>query len=186
MKKKGTCGKILVIIIVLAVLGGIFGSKDRKGSTSTNTAKQNTAESSGRVGGSGSGASGSSQPVNTTQQGGTTQTPQGGATQNQQGGTTPTQPGGATDPSSISPELPEFREAYEAYMDEYCEFMENYNSSDLTQLTRYLSLMQKLNDFSAKADKYDQSAMTDAEAVLYLETLNRIQVKLLKTTQKLQ
>ena len=100
------------------------------------------------------------------------------------GNTTENKPDETKDKNYISPDLKAFLESYEAFMDEYCEFMENYNSSDVTQLAKYASLMQKYNDFAKKADAYDESTMTDAESVYYAETLNRISIKLLKASKK--
>ena len=52
----------------------------------------------------------------------------------------------------ISPELKEFLDSYEAFMDEYCEFMLGYNESDTAQLLKYAALMEKYYEFSEKAE----------------------------------
>lgn len=85
--------------------------------------------------------------------------------------------------SSISQELKDFLDSYEAFMDQYCEFMKNYDSSDLSALTNYLSLMQQYSDFAAKADVWGDRDMTDAETIYYIEVLNRIEVKMLEAVQ---
>ncbi len=86
----------------------------------------------------------------------------------------------------ITPELKEFLEAYENCMDEYCEFMENYDASNLKMLEKYNDFMQKFIVFSDKAQKYDPEEMTDADSIYYLETMNRIEIKMLKTVQNMQ
>ena len=173
MKKKGKLGKIIIIIVVIAVLGAIFGGKDKDKEPApsgiTNTANtisktepprtENT-QNSNKIGGNESAATTNNTANNSADP--------------------------AKDPNYISPDLKAFLQSYEAFMDEYCEFMENYNSSDVTQLAKYASLMQKYNDFAKKADAYDESTMTDAESIYYAETLNRISIKLLKASQKVK
>ena len=77
-------------------------------------------------------------------------------------------------------------ESYEAFMDEYVVFAETYDSSNIEMLTQYANMMNKYYDFAKKAEAYDSSAMTDAEAIYYAETLNRISIKLLKASQSMQ
>ena len=61
--------------------------------------------------------------------------------------------------------------------------METYDSSNVSMLTKYASLMSKYADFGKKAQEWDSKDMTDAETVYYAEVLNRIQIKLLKASQ---
>ena len=81
----------------------------------------------------------------------------------------------------IRPELREFLDSYEAYMDEYCEFMKNYNESDPTQLLKYAALMEKYYEFTEKAEAWDDTDMTDEESLYYLKVMNRVNEKLLET-----
>ena len=78
----------------------------------------------------------------------------------------------------VRPELVEFLDSYEAFMDEYCEFMTNYNESDAAQLLKYASLMEKYYDFSKKAEAWDEEDMTDEESLYYLKVMNRVNEKL--------
>ena len=89
------------------------------------------------------------------------------------------------DPNSISPELKDFLDSYEKFVDQYCAFLESYNASDFSQMLRYAELMTQYTDFAEKADAWNETELTDAETVYYVETLNRINVKLLKVSQKL-
>ena len=84
-------------------------------------------------------------------------------------------------PEGVSPELVEFLDSYEAFMDEYCEFMKNYNESDPTQLLKYASIMEKYYEFSEKAEAWDEEDMTDEETLYYLKVMNRVNEKLLET-----
>ena len=81
----------------------------------------------------------------------------------------------------ISPELVEFLDSYETFMDEYCEFMKSYNESDPVQLLKYASLMEKYYEFSKKAEAWDEEEMTDEETLYYLKVMNRVNEKLLET-----
>lgn len=83
--------------------------------------------------------------------------------------------------NTIRPELKAFLDSYEAFMDEYCEFMKNYNASDLSSLTKYMSLLEKELDFANKAEAWESENMTDAETLYYLQVINRVNEKLLKT-----
>ena len=166
MKKKGKLGKIIIIVVVVIILAAIFGGKGKSSNkepvqpSNTNAATQeNTTPNSGKIDGNTNEAAAPEPAANTAE------TPK--------------------DKDYISPELKEFLQSYEAFMDEYCEFMENYDSSSATQLVKYASLMQKYSDFAKKAEEYDESTMTDAEAIYYAETLNRISIKLMKASQKM-
>ena len=86
---------------------------------------------------------------------------------------------------SISPELKAFLDSYEACMDEYCDFMANYDASDLSQLSRYTELLSKYYDFAAKADEWGNRDMNKAETAYYLEVMNRVNDKLLKVSTSL-
>ena len=78
----------------------------------------------------------------------------------------------------VRPELVEFLDSYEAFMDEYCDFMTNYNESDAAQLLKYASLMEKYYDFAKKAEAWDEEDMTDEESLYYLKVMNRVNEKL--------
>ena len=177
MKKGGKLKKIIIILVVIVVLGAIFGNKDGKEAQKSNTAPQgaatkNSTENGGRVSGNNNGSSGTKQPENNVQ--------------NQSDNVTSNQPAEMRDQSYISPELREFLESYEAFMDEYVVFAETYDSSNIEMLTQYANMMNKYYDFAKKAEAYDSSTMTDAEAIYYAETLNRISIKLLKASQNMQ
>ena len=171
MKKKGGLKKVIIIVIVIVVIAAIFGGKGKsKDPALSNTATQNESSQSGKIG---------DDAANNES------TPQENTTTNEQENATSNQPEDTKDKNYISPELKEFLESYEAFIDEYCAFMENYNSSDAAQLVKYASLMAKYSDFAKKADAYDESTMTDAEEIYYVETLNRINVKLMKASQNI-
>lgn len=87
--------------------------------------------------------------------------------------------------SAIRPDFKEAMDSYEAFMDEYVEFMKKYKNADamdmLGMLSQYTDFMQKYSDFSDKMDKWE-SDMNDAELTYYLEVTARVNKKLLEMT----
>lgn len=84
--------------------------------------------------------------------------------------------------SVIRPEVKEAIDAYETFIDEYCEFMKKYSESDgtnLSILSDYMTFMSKLEDYSEKMDAMEND-LTDAEYWYYIEVLNRCNEKMLK------
>ena len=84
--------------------------------------------------------------------------------------------------NTIRPEVKEAIDAYETFVDEYCEFMKKYSESDgtdLSILTDYFTFMSKLENYSAKMDAMEDD-LTDAEYRYYIEVLNRCNEKMLK------
>ena len=65
-------------------------------------------------------------------------------------------------------------------MDEYCEFMENYDANDATMLLQYAEMMTKYADFAEKVDAYDSDTMSAADSAYYLEVTTRVNTKLAK------
>ena len=87
-----------------------------------------------------------------------------------------------TDSESVSADLKEFLDSYEAFMDKYVEFMKSYQSDPgnvLSMLEKYTEIMQEYAEFSKKLEKYDSEKMTPADAAYYLEVTTRIYKKML-------
>ena len=92
-------------------------------------------------------------------------------------------------PEETAPELidgmrPEFKEAmdaYEAFYDEYCEFMTEYseNPADFTLLAKYGELMIKAAEMDKAFEEWDEDELNDAELKYYVKVSNRITEKLL-------
>lgn len=81
----------------------------------------------------------------------------------------------------IRPEFKEAMDSYEAFYDEYCEFMEKYkeNPSDLNLLAEYAEMMEKLEDMNKKFEAWGDDDLSDAELKYYLEVNDRIAQKLI-------
>ena len=90
--------------------------------------------------------------------------------------------------SGVNPEMKAFLDSYEAFMDKYVAFMKKYlgssSSGDLSDFMAmyqdYMNIMAQLEDFERKADQYDSSKMSAEDLAYYLDSLNRIQKKMLE------
>lgn len=81
--------------------------------------------------------------------------------------------------SGIRPEVKDAIDAYEAFVDEYCAFMETV-SEDPTNaelLAAYLEYMTKLEEEERKMDALDKN-LTEEEEDYYIEVLNRCNKKI--------
>ncbi|MBQ6390337.1 MAG: hypothetical protein IJH88_01785 [Eggerthellaceae bacterium] len=85
------------------------------------------------------------------------------------------------DSGEVSPDLKEMLDSYEAFMDEYVEFMKTYQESDDTMgmLSKYSEYMQKYLDFAQKVEAVDTSNMSAADYAYYIEVTSRVSQKLL-------
>ncbi|GEM_PF-4249872 len=87
---------------------------------------------------------------------------------------------------SVREEVKEFLESYEAFYDEYIEFMDKYYTTDnasLTMLADYSKMLIKYEDFNKKYDELDDGTFTEAEEKLYIDTQLRVNNKLLKAME---
>ena len=80
----------------------------------------------------------------------------------------------------MRPDFKSAMDSYEAFYDEYYEFMVEYkkNPTDLTLLSKYGELMIKVAEMDASFEAWDENEMNDAELKYYLEVTNRIMQKL--------
>lgn len=80
----------------------------------------------------------------------------------------------------MRPEFKEAMDSYEAFYDEYCDFMKKYSEtpSDFTLLLEYADMMTKAVEMDAKFEKWDDEEMNDAEMKYYLEVSTRVMQKL--------
>ena len=74
-------------------------------------------------------------------------------------------------------------DSYEAFFDEYVDFMKNYDEDDVTDLGafgKYASLMTQYADIMEKLDAIDEEELTAEEDAYYIEVMARINKKLLE------
>lgn len=77
----------------------------------------------------------------------------------------------------------DFKEAmdsYEAFMNEYCDFMEKYskNPTDASLMADYMSYMSKYDDFTKKFDQWGGEDLNDEEFAYYMEVQTRVYKRL--------
>ncbi|MBQ9327940.1 MAG: hypothetical protein IJ225_05335 [Solobacterium sp.] len=87
--------------------------------------------------------------------------------------------------TGIRPEVKDAIDSYEAFIDEYIEFMEVYESTDnpASLLMEYASYMKKLSDMEQEMDALDDTDLTDEESLYYAEVVLRCDQKLLQAMQ---
>ena len=89
----------------------------------------------------------------------------------------------------VTPEFKEMMDSYEAFMNQYCDFMVKYvnatssgDSATLLAMTAdYASLVQQELDWASKIDGIDESTLSPADDTYYLEVQGRVLKKLGET-----
>lgn len=89
-----------------------------------------------------------------------------------------------TDSNGVDKDLKEFLDSYEAFLDDYAKFMKNYISAmfslDFYSMADECDKMDaKLRNYEKKFDSLNPSIMSAADYKYYLESLARIEKKLL-------
>ena len=159
-KKRGCCGTILWVVIILAVIGGVYSymqknhDKGKHESRVEETQDQSTSSSETTV-------------TSTKETQAQTQT------QTQA-------PAEATSADGVTPEFKESMDAYEKFMNEYCDFMESYNADDPTMLVKYTKYMADYTDTMEKLDAIDETQLSAADDAYYIEVMGRINTRLAK------
>ena len=191
MKKIFKFVKFIVIgIIALAVIGAVLGKDDKKAPATSKsettqlaekTESKETSQAEDPKKEESQKPSQSPAPVQTQK----AEQSKPAETKQPESATAENKPEETDSKDAIRPELKAFLDSYEAFMDEYCDFLEHYNASDLSMLTKYMSLMEKELDFANKADAWEDEDMNDAETLYNLKVMNRVSEKLLKATQNM-
>ena len=88
----------------------------------------------------------------------------------------------ASDSTEVDPELAEWLDAYEAFMDSYVDFMLEYeDASDdeaLDMLADYTEMLAEYAEFAAELEEWDTDEMSTADLAYYLEVTARIEERL--------
>ena len=97
------------------------------------------------------------------------------------------EPADKTDAELVDGMRPEFKEAmdaYEAFYDEYCDFMVSYqkNPTDMKLIAQYGQLMTKMAEVNEAFEKWDESELNNEELKYYLEVSSRVMQKLVDVT----
>lgn len=83
--------------------------------------------------------------------------------------------------AGIRPEFKEAMDSYEAFYDEYCDFMKKYNAnpSDRTLLDGYMDMLDRSVEMTEKFEAWDEGEMNDEELKYYLDVNNRVSKKMI-------
>ncbi len=86
----------------------------------------------------------------------------------------------SNDSTAITPSFKELMDSYEAFFDEYIAFMQKYESSTDTtsMLLDYTNLVTKEIEWIDKIDAIDESELSVADDLYYLEVTARVEKKL--------
>lgn len=86
-----------------------------------------------------------------------------------------------TTAEGLRPEFKEAMDAYEDFYNEYFEILEKYskNPTDVSILTKYLSMLSKMNDVDKAFQAWDSSDLNAEELKYYLDLTARISKRLL-------
>lgn len=84
----------------------------------------------------------------------------------------------------MRPEFKEAMDSYEAFYNEYCDFMKKYaeNPSDMELLSSYADMLTKAAEASEKFEAWEDNELNDTEMKYYLDVSNRIAKKLLEVS----
>jgi predicted small lipoprotein YifL len=82
--------------------------------------------------------------------------------------------------SGLRPEFKEAMDSYEAFYDEYCDFMEKYkeDSDNLTLIAKYGKMLVRLEEVNEKFEAWDEDELNSEELKYYLDVNNRVLKKL--------
>lgn len=101
-----------------------------------------------------------------------TKAPQNKATEPKSGSSS------AVSRTTIRDEIKEAIDSYETFVDEYCDFMKNYDSSNPALFTEYMELLEKEVEMTEEFEKIENMELTEAEEDYYLEVALRCTEKL--------
>ncbi len=91
----------------------------------------------------------------------------------------------SNDSQSVTVSFKEMLDEYEAFMNEYCDFMEKYkNSGNAAELLNdYLDFMNRYTEFTKKIDNVDEDSLSEADLAYYLEVTQRVTKRLASISQ---
>lgn len=78
----------------------------------------------------------------------------------------------------IRPQFKEALDAYEKFFDEYCSFLDSYDSSDLSMLGKYISMMSQFSKTMKALEELKTDDLSSEELAYYLDVMLRISNKL--------
>lgn len=87
--------------------------------------------------------------------------------------------------SGVTPEFKEFMDSYEAFFDEYVDFMKEFNDSEDTigMLAEYSDYMSRYADAMEKMEDIDDDDLSTEDYAYYIDVMSRVQKKLLEISE---
>ena len=88
-----------------------------------------------------------------------------------------------TSSTELRPEFKNAMDSYEAFMNEYVEFMKKYEDSAGTSpelIAQYATIMSKYTQFASDFEKWEEEDMNEAEMKYYIEVEARVSQKLVE------
>ena len=107
----------------------------------------------------------------------------------EQEATTPQAEAPATPDNSTTGGSSDFRatmDAYEAFMNEYCDFMETYSSDSgnaVSMALDYADMMARYSEFASQIDAIDENSLSADDLAYYTEVMGRVNARLLEIGQ---
>lgn len=95
----------------------------------------------------------------------------------------------STAPDALSAQSTDFRatmDAYEAFMNEYCDFMETYSSDSgnvVGMAVDYASMMSRYAEWAEKVEAIDESTLAAEDYAYYVEVMGRVTARLAEVGQ---
>lgn len=86
------------------------------------------------------------------------------------------------DYSLVTPEFKEYIDSYEAFYDDYIEFMKKYSSDDANvteMMIDYTDMLSELSNWTEAIEKMDESTLSTADDTYFILVTLRIEKKLL-------
>lgn len=86
----------------------------------------------------------------------------------------------------MRPEYKEAMDSYEAFINEYCDFMNKYAESDgtdLSMLSDYTDYLDKYTEMMQDFEAWEDNDLNTAEAAYYAEVQSRVSQKLIEAAQ---
>ena len=86
--------------------------------------------------------------------------------------------------TDVSPDIKEFLDSYELFMDKYIECMEKVESdaSTISLMTDYYDILAQYDDYVKKLDKLENSSLSETDYEYYIEVTSRVTKKMLKAS----
>lgn len=102
-----------------------------------------------------------------------------------QGKSDPEPDQGKTENTGMRPEIKEAIDAYEEFLNTYCDFLESFDSSNFSMLAQYAELVSQYTEIQEQFETLGNSDLNEAELAYYTEVSLRCSARLLEVSSKI-